>query len=286
MREATYTVTGELVDAAVIDRIKSSDLPRFRRDYQKHFVCPVRECGVPAWHRKRSRDGCAADFRAVHVEGCEFDGREVVQESGDLESRRSRRENLGTRSVVDVGWPRPRDAEVRVAGSESGGAVRGSMVDEDYEVQRRRDRTQGMRILLHHLVRRPEYLSERGGEEMVLPDREGPLGEVLVHLDDLDPDDERVVGQHVLVWGPVKANRTGPGRPGYFNQGYTHENSRGAVQVPSVTADRLQRELGVEYFHEFTGWYVLAYGKARRRGVGGGVLIVVDPEHRVQLRRR
>ena len=265
-------------DVASGDSTNISQLVRLERDRPgawddakstRSWVC--HECQGNAWPVRASKDGRAARFAARHDETCSL-SRRVTNEPGHVDQQLDPVENFATtlRLLFEYGGQDGRADERHADGTEAAEGARVGRGHHDGERRAANERTQRIGAMLRHLVADPQYVEGLDGQRIEVPERGEVRPEDLIWtLDELDPQNNAIVGRHVVVWGEVYSAMPRPGDEegtglGYFNQGKYGDN-KGAVIVDWSTLTELINRYaahGVENFRQFDDWYVIAYGPA------------------------
>lgn len=232
-------------------------------------------CQGFAWMVKRNSS--AGHFSAHHATGCLMEGRQVDNAPGVVEPRRRPLNNDASVLVLRLdSRVTGRDGqEIHADGSDpDSGGRRGSSLDGRVH-QEGHSQSHNVSSLLRHLIADEGYVQGLvdAGRVMEVPERGRVSPEDLIwSMDELDPRNRAMMGRHVIVWGKVYSANQHQRSGGWFlNQGAAGYN-KGAVEISRDLADKLLSwyvNNGVESFSDFSGWYVIAYGKTRLMANGG-----------------
>lgn len=263
--------TRQTVNIMTLIRAERRAPGAFERARAEHaWECP--SCAGKAWPVSPAKNGRSAKFAAKHGKGCPQRDERVTHEPGYVDPQKQPVENLGTtlRLVFEHGGRGGAGEERHADGQDLAGTGRTGRGHGDGERRRTQERTHRLGSLLRHLVADPHYVEGLGEQRIEVPERGLVRPEHLIWaLDDLDPENENMVGRHVIVWGRVFSAKARPGQEagtgvGFFNQGGWEAN-KGAIVVgwPTLTEliERYARH-GAGTFEDFDKWFVLAYGKA------------------------
>lgn len=283
MQTAIYLPTGEVISARRIAQ-QERETPGARDQYDGKLICRAPQCRQSAHYCSPASNGRRACFRinksTPHAPGCSMEGGQ-----GDTVPGRLRQMDPPVFSDGDV-----LQLDLRSGADETRRHVDGDdpLAPETYTVASHTDEDTGRRAQRHRmrlvrmladLIREPESFTDPEDVVITTPHRGRISASGLIwHFHDFDPKNRRMIGKHVVVWGQADSAAEGA-FGGFFNEG-PRENSLGAIHLDEGEVQRLVSRHaadGVQSFRDFTGWHVIAYGRASAMASGRQVQVKPEP---------